>query len=56
MAGWIIDLLDVNGAFLLGLFDEGEEMFIEVPLGFKEKYKHLGDVKLKLLRTLYGTK
>ena len=56
MAGWIIDLLDVNGAFLLGLFDEGEEIFIEVSMGFEEKYNHLGDVILKLLRTLYGTK
>jgi hypothetical protein len=56
MADWLFDLLDVNGAFLLGLFGEEELMYIEVPQGFESKYKHLGDVVLQLKHTIYGTK
>ena len=56
MAGWIFDLLDVSGAFLLGLFGEEELMYIEVPQGFESKYKHLGDVVLQLKHTIFGTK
>ena len=56
MADWIFELLDVHGAFLLGLFGDEEEMFIEVPRDFEKRYEWYGDVVLKLMHTIYGTK
>ena len=56
MADWDFDLIDIHGAFLLGLFEDNEEIYIEVPQGFEKKYIHYGDVVLKLVRTIYGTK
>ena len=56
MADWVFDLIDVHGAFLLGLFEDDEEIYIEVLQGFKKRYEHLGDVVLKLVRTIFGTK
>ena len=55
MAMWLAHLTeDVNGAFLLGKFTDGETIYMTVPQGFKKYYP--GDVLLKLLKTLYGLK
>ena len=54
MADWIARLLDVKGAFLNGRFDNGEELFMEVPEVFERWY--LRNVLLLLLSTRYGTK
>lgn len=47
-------LLDVNGAFLLGGFERGEKIYMEVPQGFKKYYG--SDVVWLLLKTIYGLK
>ena len=52
MGGLYAHILDVNGAFLLGEFDRGEEIHLEVPQGF-EKFYEPGTVLL-LKKTLYG--
>lgn len=54
LAGWIGLLNDVHGAFLLGLFTEGEQIYMEVPKGFKKHYP--GNVVLRLLKCIYGLK
>jgi Reverse transcriptase (RNA-dependent DNA polymerase) len=54
MAGWWAELLDVKGAFLHGVFEKGQKVYMEVPQGF-EKYYPKNRVLL-LLKTLYGTK
>jgi hypothetical protein len=54
MANWYGELLDVKGAFLHGIFEEGERLYMDVPEGFK-KYYPVG-VVLLLLKTLYGLK
>ena len=54
MAMWLAHLTDVNGAFLLGKFTDGETIYMTIPQGFKKYYP--GDVLLKLLKTLYGLK
>ena len=54
MAGWHAEIVDVKGAFLHGVFGDGEVMHMEVPEGF-EKYYQAG-VVLRLLKTLYGLK
>ena len=46
--------MDVNGAFLLGMFQDGEQIYIEVPQGFEPFLPE--DVVLLLLSTLYGLK
>ena len=51
MYSWIID---INGAFLLGLFQAGELLYMFVPDGMEEYYEE--DDVLLLLRTLYGLK
>ena len=53
MMNWYACLVDVHGAFLLGNFEPGVEMYMEVPQGFEKYYP--GDVVLKLLKTIYGT-
>ena len=52
MALWYLYLLDVQGAFLLGQFTNGEELHMEVPEGMKQFYP--SDVVLWLLKTIYG--
>ena len=52
MRGWYAHMLDVNGAFLLGTFDRGEEIYMEVPEGMKHHYND--NTVLLLLKTLYG--
>ena len=49
--GWI---LDVNGAFLLGHFENGERLYMKVPEGFEEFYGE--DEVLELMKTIYGLK
>lgn len=47
-------VVDVEEAFLQGKFENGEELYIEVPDDFKEWYT--GDVVLKMNIPLYGSK
>lgn len=54
MAGWYAILLNIQGEFLNGHFQGGEELFMEVPQGFEKYYP--GNVMLRLLRTIYGLK
>ena len=54
MAGWYGHVLDVQGAFLNGRFDEGETLYMHVPEGFEGHYDT--SVVLKLKRTIYGLK
>jgi hypothetical protein len=53
MAEWVMEIMDVKGAFLLGDFEDGHKMFLEVPQG-SEEYCPTDSVLL-LLKTLYGT-
>ena len=55
MADWSDYLADVNGAFLMGDFeDDDEEIYMEIPKGFEKKYAL--DKVLRLLKTIYGLK
>jgi hypothetical protein len=38
MARWCAMLLDVEGAFLCGNFENGEKIYMEVPQGFEGLY------------------
>ena len=55
MCGWTAKLLDVKGAFLHGEFDNGEEIYTEVPDGFEVFIDPLVYVLL-LMKTCYGLK
>ena len=46
------EVLDVQGAFLYGTFEDGIRVYMEVPQGFEKFYP--GNVVLLLLKTLYG--
>ncbi len=35
-SGGIAHVVDVKGAFLYGKFEDGEKIYIKVPLGFEE--------------------
>ena len=48
------ELIDVQGAFLNGRFQNGEKLYIHVPQGFKKYYPPI--MFLLLLRTIYGFK
>jgi hypothetical protein len=54
MASWSAEVLDVKGAFLNGLFEDGEVIYMKVPEGFESHYSN--KVVLLLLCTLYGLK
>ena len=54
MAGWIASVVDVKGAFLHGVFTDGKEIYMEVPVGFEKHYSSL--VVLWLWKCLYGLK
>ena len=54
MTGFWAEVVDVCGAFLLGKFEAGHKMFINVPQGFEKFYP--SNVVLFLTRTLYGLK
>jgi hypothetical protein len=53
MAGHPIHVLDVQGAFLNGDFEDGEKIYMVVPREF-EKYYDPNPTILLLVRTLYG--
>ena len=55
MAGWTARLVDVRGAFLHGSFDNGEEIYTEVPQGF-ERFVDKDKYVLLLMKTVYGLK
>jgi hypothetical protein len=52
MAGWVGEILDVQGAFLHGEFDQGEEVDMDVPQGFEKHHDPMYYVLL-LLKTIY---
>jgi hypothetical protein len=54
MANWAAHVIDVQGAFLNGRFDAGEELYLRVPEGFEDLYP--STTVLKLRRTIYGLK
>jgi hypothetical protein len=55
MAGWIEEIVDVQGAFLHGIFYYGKTIHMEVPEGFEKHYDPMYYVLL-LLKTIYGLK
>ena len=52
MGSWLAWIVDVEGAFLQGSFQNGEKIFMKVPEGFQKWYPSY--VRLRLLRTIYG--
>ena len=54
MAGMYVELNDVKGAFLNGLFSKGEKLYMHVPQGFEQFYPK--GIVLLLLKTIYGLK
>jgi hypothetical protein len=52
MANWLAWIIDVEGAFLQGRFQNGEQIFMKIPNGFQNFYP--SSIMLKLLRKLYG--
>jgi len=54
MAGWIMHVIDVKGAFLLRDFEDNVTIYTEIPQGFKKWYRT--DEVWLLLQTIYGTK
>ena len=55
MANWQAWVVDVEGAFLHGEFDQGEEIHAEVPQGF-ERYYDPTEWLLLLLKAAYRLK
>jgi hypothetical protein len=53
-SGGIAHVVDVKGAFLHGKFDNGEKIYIKIPLGFEEFYDN--DTVLLPKKCLYGLK
>jgi hypothetical protein len=53
---WEVRVIDVEGAFLQGKFQNGEEMYMEVPDGMEQNYGSRKDVILRMLVPIYGTK
>ena len=53
-SGSIAHVVNVKGAFLHSKFDNGEKIFIKIPLGFEEFYDN--DTVLLLKKCLYGLK
>jgi hypothetical protein len=53
MAGNPIHVIDVRAAFLNGEFEDGETIYMVVPLGFEQYYDPKTTILL-LVRTLYG--
>ena len=51
---WTSSIIDVEGAFLQGHFENGKELYMEVPDGFERYYS--GDVVLQLNIPIYVTK
>jgi hypothetical protein len=55
MAKFLMEVLDVKGAFLHGEFEEGEKIYMEIPQGFEKYYNPLQYV-WRLMMTMYGLK
>ena len=51
---WMSEIINVEGAFLQGHYENREELYIEVPDDSQKCY--LDDVVLRLNVPLYGTK
>ena len=51
---WVGMLLDINGAFLNGEFEDDHQLYLEVPKGMEKFYPC--NVVLLLLKTIYGLK
>jgi len=49
---WTSATINVEGAFLQGCFENGKELYVEVPDGFNEWYQ--GDIVLHMNVLLYG--
>jgi len=54
MTKWAIHVVDIQGAFLRGDFNDDANLFMEIPEGFKESCP--ANKVLLLLRTIYGLK
>ena len=54
LADWTARIYNVKGMFLEEKFEDGEEIFMEVPQGMEHHYWDL--VVLKLLKPIYGLK
>ena len=52
LAVWMARIYNVKGMFLKGKFDDGEEIFMEVPQGMEHHY--LGLAVLRLLKPIYS--
>ena len=50
---WMSAIIDVEWGFHQGQFENSEELYVEVPDGFKEWYQ--GNVMLRMNISLYGT-
>jgi hypothetical protein len=48
MANWQAGIVDVEGAFLQGRFQNGEQILMKIPNGFQKSYPSY--IMLKLLR------
>ena len=46
---WEVRVIDVEGAFRQGKFQNGEEMYMEVPDGMEQYYGSHKDVVLRML-------
>ena len=53
---WQAKVIDIEGAFLLGEFTDGEQMYCEIPNGMECVYRAWSDVVLLMQVPLYGTK
>jgi hypothetical protein len=53
---WISKIVDVEGAFLQGKFENGEIIYSEVPDGMEEYYGAKNDWVLLMNVPVYGTK
>ena len=54
ISGMYAHIVDVQGAFLLGTFENNEQIYCDVPEGWEEYFKQ--GVLLLLLKTVYGLK
>jgi hypothetical protein len=54
LAEWEGHVIDVKGIFLKGRFNDGEEIYLQIPQSFEIYYEK--GTALKLQRTIYGLK
>jgi hypothetical protein len=53
---WKVRVIDVEGEFLQGKFQNGEEMYMEVPDSMEQYYGSRKDVVLRMKVPINGTK